>query len=108
VEVDGQHAGDANAAGANAAGGNSGEESPPTMADRMKMAQTLCAAHEMQMPILVDEVDDGAGKAYGAWPERAVLVDQDGTVVFASSQFPGPNPFMVQELEQALQAGKGL
>ena len=39
---------------------------------------------DLGIPVLVDDVDDAAARAYGGWPDRLVVVVPGGRVVFQS------------------------
>ena len=73
---------------------------PRDQSERIAAAQQ-CSAHlEMNMPVLVDELDDRVGNAYSGMPDRLYLIDTDGRVAFKSGR--GPFGFKPGELEQAL------
>ena len=74
---------------------------PVTTEERMKVAQQCMTALELKrIPTLVDEVDDGVGKAYAAWPDRLFLVGKDGRIAYAGG--PGPFGFKPGKLEAAI------
>ena len=54
----------------------------------------------LEMPGLVDEMDDGACMAYNAMPERLYLVGADGTIAYKGGI--GPMLFMPDEWETAI------
>ncbi len=55
----------------------------------------------LEMPAVVDEMDDAVGKAYGAMPERLFLIGADGTVVYKGGI--GPMYFRPAEWEEAIE-----
>jgi hypothetical protein len=55
---------------------------------------------EMNMPMLVDEVDDRVGRAYSGMPDRLYVIDRQGKIAFKSGR--GPFRFSPGEMEQAL------
>lgn len=76
---------------------------PVTTEERMKVAQQCMTALELKrIPTLVDEVDDGVGKAYAAWPDRLFLVGKDGRIAYAGGR--GPFGFRPPELEKAIRS----
>ena len=77
---------------------------------RIELANRLCESHDLRLPILLDDVDDEVGLAYGGLPERAIIINRDGVVAFKSSRDGGTGPSfnLVDELEQALQSCTGL
>ena len=64
------------------------------------MASTCAKALNFTMPMLIDELDDGAAKAYGGYPDRLYIVGKDGRVAFQGG--PGPRGFRPDEMEKAL------
>jgi len=54
----------------------------------------------MQVPLVVDGIDNRVGDAYSGFPDRLYLIDTDGKVAFKGGR--GPFGFIPQELEQAL------
>jgi hypothetical protein len=51
-------------------------------------------------PMVVDSIDDEAGRAYSGMPSRLYVIDRDGTVVYKSGR--GPFGFKPAEMEQSL------
>ncbi|MEZ6062114.1 MAG: deiodinase family protein [Planctomycetaceae bacterium] len=73
---------------------------PAEQQQRMKVAQT-CQQHlDLDLPFLVDTIDDQAGTAYSGMPNRLYLIDRDGRIVFKNGR--GPFGFHPRQLEQAL------
>ncbi|MFT7669182.1 MAG: hypothetical protein ACI8X5_001882 [Planctomycetota bacterium] len=91
-------------------GGESGEfgpssnpvmEDPVTYGERRAAAKTCSVKLELEpMPMLVDDMDDTANKAFFAWPERLYLIGRDGKIVYTGE--PGPGGFEPEELESAI------
>lgn len=52
------------------------------------------------MPVLVDEMDDRAGRAYNAKPDRLYIIDRQGKVTYRGG--PGPFGYNPSEMEQTL------
>jgi alkylhydroperoxidase family enzyme len=73
---------------------------PQKLADRVGVASTCSSRLEMDMPLLVDEMDDRVGQAYSGMPDRLYLIDRDGRVVYKGGR--GPFGFKPGELEQSL------
>ncbi len=60
-----------------------------------------CQAHlALDIPFLVDVIDDRVGSLYSGMPNRLYLIDQQGKVVFKNGR--GPFGFHPRELEQSL------
>lgn len=77
-------------------------EDPVTLDERRAAAATCATKLALEpMPMLVDDMDDGANKAFFAWPERLYLLDADGEVVYTGE--PGPGGFDPDGLEQAIE-----
>ena len=76
-------------------------EQPLHLGERRQVAQACSSDLDLGIPVLVDDVDDAAARAYGGWPDRLVVVVPDGRVVFQSA--PGPRGFDVEELAAALE-----
>lgn len=73
---------------------------PKSDAERLAVART-CQAHlDLDLPLLVDTIDDRVGTQYSGMPNRLYLVDQQGRVAFKSGR--GPFGFKPRQLEQAL------
>jgi len=73
---------------------------PRTNAERVKVARHCCAALQMTMPILVDEIDDRVGHLYSGMPDRLYVIDKDGRVAYKGGR--GPFGFKPGEMEQSL------
>jgi hypothetical protein len=54
----------------------------------------------LEMPALVDEMDDAVGVAYVGVPERLYLVGRDGRIAYKGGV--GPMYFQPAEWEQAI------
>ena len=54
------------------------------------------------MPLLLDEMDNAAGTAFAAWPERLVVAGADGRIAYPGR--PGPLGFSPEEAEEQLAA----
>ena len=73
---------------------------PKNRDERAKVAEKCCDLLEMNMPVLVDEIDDRVGNAYSGMPDRLYLVDRLGRVAYKSGR--GPFGFKPGEMEQSL------
>lgn len=73
---------------------------PQTLEQRASVASACQAKLGLQMPMLVDTIDDYVGANYSGMPSRLYLIDRDGRVAFKSGR--GPFGFKPAELEQAL------
>ena len=59
-------------------------------AEERKQAAIYCQRSiQLQLPIAVDSIDNKVGQAYAGWPNRMVVVDTHGKIVYASNPAPG-------------------
>jgi alkylhydroperoxidase family enzyme/thiol-disulfide isomerase/thioredoxin len=73
---------------------------PKDNSQRRTVAQT-CQKHlKLDIPFLVDTVDDHVGSVYSGMPNRLYLIDQQGRIAFKNGR--GPFGFHPRQLEQAL------
>jgi hypothetical protein len=68
--------------------------------ERLQVATTCAVTLNLNIPILIDGMDDAAERAYRAWPERLYVLSKDGTVIYKGGK--GPYGFKPDELEQFL------
>ena len=73
---------------------------PRTFDERCTVARRFSTEMQIETPMVVDEIDNRVGQAYGGWPDRLYLIDRDGRVVYQGG--PGPFAFNPRELEQSL------
>jgi len=69
--------------------------------EREEMAQTCSLALSLDIPTLIEEMNNEIDEAYGAAPERLYVVSKDGLVTYHGGV--GPNFFDVDEWEQAIE-----
>jgi hypothetical protein len=73
---------------------------PTDNQSRREVAQT-CQSHlDLDIPFLVDTVDDKVGGTYSGMPNRLYLIDKAGKIAFKNGR--GPFGFHPRQLEQAL------
>lgn len=75
-------------------------EDPVTTAERLAVAKKFVADLNIEIPTLLDEVDDAVGHAYASHPDRMFLVGKDGKIAFAGDR--GPRGFKPAELREAI------
>ncbi len=73
---------------------------PNTDQQRLEVATTCRNLLDLQIPFLVDHVDDKVGSEYSGMPNRLYLIDKSGKIVFKNGR--GPFGFHPRQLEQAL------
>ena len=71
-----------------------------TMDDRVAAASQCCGALHLQMPLVVDEINDKVGEAYSGFPDRMYLIDREGKVAYKGGR--GPFGMQPAELEQSI------
>ncbi len=73
---------------------------PKDDSQRRTVAET-CQKHlNLNVPFLVDTIDDQVGGVYSGMPNRLYLIDQQGRIAFKNGR--GPFGFHPRQLEQAL------
>ena len=71
-----------------------------SMAERHAVATACATALKLDIPILIDTMDDAANKAFSAWPERLYVLDEEGCVLYKGGK--GPYGFAPDELDAFL------
>jgi hypothetical protein len=66
----------------------------------VKVAGECLKELKIEIPCLVDDMNNTAQKAYAGWPDRLYLVGKDGKIAFQGEQ--GPKGFKPADLETAL------
>jgi iodothyronine deiodinase-like protein len=78
---------------------------PTSSGERREVAQTCSTIFSLEIPVLVDGVDDEVARLYGGWPERLYLIGTDGTIAYQGEE--GPFGFHPEELEAAIERELG-
>jgi hypothetical protein len=73
---------------------------PTTDADRCGAAAAFLQTADLPFPVVVDRVDDAVARAFGAWPDRIYVLDEDGVVVYRGGV--GPFGFRPDEVRRFL------
>jgi iodothyronine deiodinase-like protein len=73
---------------------------PREKRDRVAVASHCIDLLDMNMPVLVDEIDDRVGNAYSGMPDRLYVIDRDGKVAYKGGR--GPFGYKPGEMEQSL------
>ena len=76
-----------------------------TLEQRRQQARETARRLDLDLPLVLDEMDNGASRAFAAWPERLVLVGADRRIVDPGS--PGPWGFSPDHARQQLVAHIG-
>ena len=75
---------------------------PKSLAEREDVALQMCVALKINLPCLLDGIDNKAGNAYAALPDRIYVVGTDGKIVYKGER--GPRGFKPDEADKALEA----
>ena len=75
---------------------------PLSFEERTWVAGTCSRELKIELPVIVDHLDDRVERAYTAWPDRLYVVDRDGRVAYKSR--PGPFGFQAEGVEKALES----
>src|SRR5688500_6769597 len=78
---------------------------PKSFDDRAEIGRTCVKDLKIDLPMVVDEIDNRTERAYTAWPDRLYAIDASGRVAYKSR--PGPFGFKIEPLAQALEAVAG-
>lgn len=74
--------------------------SPTTDDERTGLATACIRKLGIELPALVDGIEDSTEQDYTGWPDRLYVIDSAGRVAYKSR--PGPFGFAPSEMEQAL------
>lgn len=68
--------------------------------ERVEVGQTCMVKIALEIPALVDEMDDAVATAYAAVPERLYVIGKDGCIAYKGGV--GPIFFFPEEWEKAI------
>ena len=75
-------------------------EQPISTKERREVAAKFLDDMKLEIPALLDNIDDKASKDYASLPDRMYLVSKDGKIAFAGDR--GPRGFNPDKLERAI------
>ena len=75
---------------------------PRTLAQRVAIANDFARRFKYPLPLAVDDMRNGADRAYAAWPERLYVIDPDGRIVYEGGN--GPFHYKPEEVRAWLEA----
>ena len=75
---------------------------PRTFGERADVGAVCVKQLKVDLPMVVDEIDNRTERAYTAWPDRLYVIDAQGRIAFKSPA--GPFGFQVEPVERALAA----
>ncbi len=73
---------------------------PRAESERTEVAESCVRNLGIRFPALIDGMSNTVERLYTGWPDRLLLIDRNGRVVYKSA--PGPFGFHPVELETAL------
>ena len=71
-----------------------------SMEERIEVGEACMIKLALEMPAVVDEMDDAVGRAYAGMPERLYLIGRDGHVAYKGGM--GPMFFRPKEWDEAI------
>ena len=74
---------------------------PKTDEERRAVASTCAINLRLQIPMVVDAVDNAVASVYGGWPDRLYLIGRDGRIAYQGAD--GPFGFKPRDLERAIE-----
>ncbi len=74
--------------------------SPRSSEARGEVANSCVRRLGIQIPALMDDMNDSVESAYTAWPDRLYVIDREGRVAYKSR--PGPYGFDPKGVAEAL------
>ena len=74
--------------------------SPKTAGERIDLANACVRKLGIELPALIDGIEDSTEQDYTGWPDRLYVIDSDGRIAYKSR--PGPFGFEPSEMEEAL------
>ena len=73
---------------------------PASFGERVHVAEA-CALHlDLEIPTVIDDMDNSTDLAFSALPDRLYLIDINGSIVYRSG--PGPMGFKPDDLKAAI------
>jgi type I thyroxine 5'-deiodinase len=76
-------------------------QTPKSFDERLEVAGSCVRKLGIELPALVDDLQNATEAAYTGWPDRLYVIDREGRVAYKSA--PGPWGFRPREMEAALQ-----
>ena len=71
-----------------------------SMQERVEVGEACMLKMALEMPAVVDEMDDAVARSYAAMPERLYVIGTDGKIAFKGGM--GPMFFRPEEWETAI------
>lgn len=78
---------------------------PQELGGRREIANACAIGLKLTLPILIDNMDNAADRAFQGWPERLYVLSKEGSIVYQGGK--GPYGFDIEELDTFLHAYRG-
>jgi type I thyroxine 5'-deiodinase len=78
---------------------------PTNLFERSQVAATCMSDLEINIPCVIDDMENTSARAYRGWPDRLFIVGTDGKLAYVGG--PGPFGFLPGEMEKALKKELG-
>jgi len=75
--------------------------SPKSFEERTAVADVCVRKLAIQIPAVIDDIQNSTEAAYTGWPDRLYVIDRDGRIAYKSGA--GPFGFKVDGVREALQ-----
>ena len=75
-------------------------DDPTSDDERLDVATTCALGLKIEMPVVIDGIDDAVCSAYGGFPDRLALVAPGGTLAYLGDM--GPMGFVPADLDAAI------
>lgn len=70
----------------------------------MSVAENACHLLNINIPCLIDGIDNSVNRTYAAWPDRIYCIDTTGRIAVMGGHGPGGFAPSIQATEQWLQS----
>jgi len=80
-------------------------EDPTSDQERTGVADACALRMRLNLPVLIDRMDNAVASAYGGWPDRLYLIGRDGRIAFQGDE--GPFGFKPGALDAAIRTELG-
>ena len=75
-------------------------KNPKSLDERQAVADSCVRNLHIEIPALIDDINNSTEAAYTGWPDRMYVIGRDGRVEYKSR--PGPFGFHPSEMESVL------
>jgi type I thyroxine 5'-deiodinase len=75
--------------------------SPKSFEERTAVADVCVRKLAIQIPALIDDIQNSTEAAYTGWPDRLYVIDREGRIAYKSA--PGPFGFKLEGVQESFQ-----